>query len=521
MVRILWLCALVLGAPAAVLRAGGAPEPAARPAPAAIELTKVFYFGDASDRPDLKKEFMERFSAKFGVRLTVNTAPRNSYREKVDLMVTSGELTGLVLLFTPDDVIKMKSDGTILPLDYYLRDNAVWKGMPERFRESHRFDGQIWGLPSGWTDADPFARSYRKDWADRLGISKPETVTQLYEMARAFTYGDPDGNGRQDTYGMVSSGTWNLQDLFQACDARLNDTGDDSIVWDPNENAWVDSMLKPRMIDALNLLRRLYREGILDPETFTNTGQTMREKIWSGKYGSTFHWLGWGMDSFLPTLRKNVPDAEVDFIVALKGARTRNINQMVAGGGDWVLLRNTPDPQEMINAFVSVFLGDEMACLWGMWGIEGRTFRVDGDRILLLRDPKTGSPLPNPGITARLPGWSRSRYVAYPDGPEAEIQAAARGKAARAELLEKGLSTGLLYDSSGWKDVCLSPTHTAIIGDVRKLFAQLVVKVATGEMTAEAAVARYRTQLRAMGGQRMLEEANGRIGLTLPAGYIY
>jgi putative aldouronate transport system substrate-binding protein len=521
MIRTLWLCAAILGVPGLALWARGTAEPSVPPATATIEITKVFYFGDASDNPDLKKEFTEEFGRKYGVRLIVNTAPRNSYMEKINLMVTSGELKGLVLLFTPDDVLKMKSDGTILPLDYYLRDNAVWKSMPEYFRESHRFDGQIWGLPSGWTDADPFARSYRKDWADRLGIAKPETMAQLYEMARAFTLDDPDGNGRRDTFGMVSSGTWNLQDLFQTFDARLNNTGDASIVWDPNENAWVDSMLKPEMIDALKMLSRLYREGILDPETFTNTGQIMREKIWSGRYGSTFHWLTWGLDSFLPNLRKNVPEAEVDFIVALKGARTRNINQMVAGGGDWVLLRNTPNPQEMINAFVDVFLGNELACLWGTYGIEGKTFRIDGERIFQLRDPATGSLFAYPGITARLPSWPRTKYVAYPDGDPYDVEAAARRKAVRAGMLERGVAAGLLYDASGWKDVCLSATHTAIIGDVRKLFEELVVKVSTGGMTAADAVAHYRTRLRSMGGQRMLEEANAKIGVTLPPRYVY
>jgi ABC-type glycerol-3-phosphate transport system substrate-binding protein len=521
MPRASWICALVLLASTPVLQARGAVEPPPTPTPATIEITKVFYFGDAGDAPDLKQEFMAAFGRRFGVRLVVHTAPRNSYMEKVQLMVTSGELTGLVLAFSPSDVLAMKSNGTILPLDYYLRDNAVWKSLPEHVRESHRFDEQIWGLPSGWTEGDPFARSYRKDWADRLGIAKPETLPQLYDMTRAFTYDDPDSNGRQDTFGMVSAGTWNLQDIFQASDARLNDTGEDTIVWDPNENAWVDTMLKPQMVTALRFLNRVYREGILDPETFTNTGQIMREKIWSGRYGSTFHWLAWGMESFLPTLQKTVPDAEVDYILALRGARTTNINHMVAGGGDWVLLRNTPDPQEMLNAFVNVFLGDEAACLWAQYGIEGTTFRVDGDRVIRLRDPATGSLFLLPGITSRLPSWPLTRYVAYPDGPGGDLTAAIQRTSARSALIDTARGSGLLYDASGWKDVCLSPTYTAIIGEVRRLFAQLVVRVATGAMTPEAAVAAYRAEMRGRGGQVMLEEANRRVGLRLPAGYTY
>lgn len=42
----------------------------------------------------------------------------------------------------------------------------------------------------------------RKDWLDNLGLSIPETPEELLEICRAFTEDDPDGNGKDDTWGI-------------------------------------------------------------------------------------------------------------------------------------------------------------------------------------------------------------------------------------------------------------------------------------------------------------------------------
>jgi len=67
----------------------------------------------------------------------------------------------------------------------------------------------IWFVsrPTSQTYRENGARSnivYRKDWAEKVGITKaPETWDELYDMLYKFTYNDPDGNGKQDTYGML------------------------------------------------------------------------------------------------------------------------------------------------------------------------------------------------------------------------------------------------------------------------------------------------------------------------------
>jgi len=42
----------------------------------------------------------------------------------------------------------------------------------------------------------------RKDWLDKLGLKVPTTTDEYLEVMKAFTFKDPDGNGKDDTYGL-------------------------------------------------------------------------------------------------------------------------------------------------------------------------------------------------------------------------------------------------------------------------------------------------------------------------------
>lgn len=91
-------------------------------------------------------------------------------------------------------------------------------------------DGKHYGVP---TSAQAFAVFVRKDWREALGLEKPQTWEELFELARAFTEDDPDGNGEADTYGYVMPvsatrgyATWFLSDLiWQAGGSFVSDDG--------------------------------------------------------------------------------------------------------------------------------------------------------------------------------------------------------------------------------------------------------------------------------------------------------
>lgn len=66
------------------------------------------------------------------------------------------------------------------------------------------YDGKYYGVPF---NSQSFALLIRKDWREKVGADIPKSWEELTELAVAFTKDDPDGNGKDDTAGMVVPGT--------------------------------------------------------------------------------------------------------------------------------------------------------------------------------------------------------------------------------------------------------------------------------------------------------------------------
>jgi len=61
-------------------------------------------------------------------------------------------------------------------------------------------DGKYYGVP---ISAQSFQLLIRSDWRQKLGAPVPKTWPEMIDLAKKMTTGDPDGNGKNDTYGMT------------------------------------------------------------------------------------------------------------------------------------------------------------------------------------------------------------------------------------------------------------------------------------------------------------------------------
>jgi putative aldouronate transport system substrate-binding protein len=484
--------------------------------PDVLQITRCLFFGDDSDNQNLKEEFQRIFKEKTGINLKVIYPPRNNYMEKVNMMIASGELDGLVNFFSPSNIKQAIVEDTIVPLDEYLESNEHWNSMPEEYRNAYKIDGKVYAIPAGY-DGAFFTRSFRKDWLDNLGLKVPETANELLETARAFTEDDPDRNGENDTYGLTSSKFWNLQDIFQAFGARLNNTGDSPIAWDPATGLWQDSMLKPGMADALAYINRLYAMGYLDPDFMTNDGNRMREKMLTGNAGSTFYWVTHSYR--FSTTKKANPEAQWVEIPALKGSRTSLLNARVMGGLIYVLVKGTPQPQETVNAFLDILFDEDMFFMF-RYGIEGVTYRQDGRTILILTDPNTKQPYETAGLTNEMPQFGRFEYPWCYDGTPEEIRFSLGLIDTEHELLKEAEASGLIFDvSDPAYDSPLSRAYSKTSADAQKIFENEACMAIFGVKPIEQALADYRKKMREIGADRILEEANEAIGKTADQKY--
>ncbi len=180
-----------------------------------------------------------------------------------------------------------------------------------------KVDGRLYGLPKMSSSYDSASLMFiRKDWLDRLGLEVPTTMEELKEVAHAFTYDDPDGNGENDTYGLAISGvsvlTGNTGDasaLFDGFGAHLGTTGM-AIVKDADENVTWGGTNSDGMKAALTFLRDLYEDGSLASDFITMTTSNVAEDAGAGRCGIWFAPM-WGAMGPQWDAIQNDPDAHI------------------------------------------------------------------------------------------------------------------------------------------------------------------------------------------------------------------
>lgn len=175
--------------------------------------------------------------------------------------------------------------------------------------DSATFGGQVVAVPlvASSIDSAPFLW-IRQDWLDNLGLEKPTTMEELYDVMVAFRDQDPDGNGVDDTVGMVmhktflSNGTGDAQGLFNGFNAYPG-----TWIEDGNGGLMYGSVA-PEMKDALAFLAKLYQEGLIQ-EDFATMDDMKASELTTASQAGIQYGASWNSVWPLAMAQGNVPEA--------------------------------------------------------------------------------------------------------------------------------------------------------------------------------------------------------------------
>ena len=135
------------------------------------------------------------------------------------------------------------------------------------------------GLPSGFNTHAP-AVYIRSDWLEAVGLDAPKNLNELERVALAFVTDDPDGNGRDDTYGLYFD-----KDLG-SLNAVMIALGAVNQGWIEKNGRVEPGRIQPEMKNAWSLLARWYEQGIIAEEFAIKGGnEEARQDLISGKVG--------------------------------------------------------------------------------------------------------------------------------------------------------------------------------------------------------------------------------------------
>jgi len=269
------------------------------------------------------------------------------------------------------NLIELMKQGLILPLDDYLADNSVYQGLPGAMRKAFVMpDGQTWAIATN-SPFGLYSRKLRKDWVDALDLDLPSSLTELYDLSRAFAYEDPNGNDINDEHGMdydSRRGARPFMDIFLANGCYLSNNGNSSFSYDYSTDSYEDAVLKPGMRDSLEFIKALHDDGLLH----ANNSWDFAKSDLSGNFMSLSLVTDYRVIEIedwyeVYTLSENS--------VSVMGIRPYKMFAMTS---------NTENPTATINSFVDIFLSDTNGMARGNYGIEGQSYTFEDKTLKCL-----------------------------------------------------------------------------------------------------------------------------------------
>ena len=252
----------------------------------------MFY---VSSRPmneytDLTREYVRNT---IGVDMNLIQGGDN-WKQQLSLYITGGDIPDLIAFMDASTFQGYAAEGAFYDITDLVGNypnimeymNSVQGYTAEDMLARTTVDGKIYGIPSVTTARSYYSLNIRTDWLENVGLGIPTTLDEFTEVMRAFTRNDPDQDGKDDTYGFSGAQTYySLTPFFGAFGARP-----DQCYFLNDEGNVVTNVLSDDYKTALEYIRDIYAEGLIDPEMFTATYQQTQEKVVRGEFGL---WTGW------------------------------------------------------------------------------------------------------------------------------------------------------------------------------------------------------------------------------------
>jgi putative aldouronate transport system substrate-binding protein len=230
-------------------------------------------------------DFTKWLEEKTNIHLEFDVAPymTEEATSKLNLVLASGQLPDVIIGFqVPLAQQQILADQKLfIPLDdliekYSVEFKTIMKNDPTIKKVGSLADGQMYVLPDVnecyHCTISQKAWIYQP-WLDKLGLKMPTTTDELETVLKAFKTQDPNGNGIQDEipWSGAVSGSWNSQLVTFIMNSF-------TLYWEyGNERAmYVEddviktSFVQPGWKEGITYLNKLYKEGLIDPEVFTN-----------------------------------------------------------------------------------------------------------------------------------------------------------------------------------------------------------------------------------------------------------
>lgn len=329
------------------------------------------------DNELIKKEIAKKSG--INIEFMVASSNQSEWKQKLNLMLASGDIPDTMVI-DADTYYEYANQGVFSNVTDKIKDypNLVKYITPEIF-ERIKVGGNVYGIPNINTKGK-LNLYIRKDWLDKLNLQPPKTLEEFYNVAKAFTENDPDGNGQKDTVGFGQNGGYFTQFIEGAY-------GINSGYYTLNkDNEIVTGSISDSYKKSLEFTKKMIDAGYVDKETFVMKSEQFRDKFIQGKIGM---FAGWWSDAHVYAVQYKMyetnPEAEILAIDLPAGPNNQKgmpaWNEL---GGMVGISKNIKDADAALK--MCDFLVSDEGWKLSMVGIENLHWKQENGKVTFVAD---------------------------------------------------------------------------------------------------------------------------------------
>ena len=339
---------------------------------------------DLNEDTDL---IIKELNKKFNIKIKILTAPYETWVEKYNIYVTSGDVPDLSVTTGPGTMNfnAWAKQGIYIDINDLYKKHCpnIQKYISDDIIEAHKINGGLYGIPKPSLSDTTVA--IRADWLKNLNLSIPKNLDDLYAVLKVFKENDPDGNKQDDTYGLCSEDTLNTIDfIFGAFGVHCPPNV--ATNWITDENGKLTSnLLESGVKDAIKYVTKLYRDKILDQEWMITKSQAYVDKIHTGKVGISKTGFLTMIADTESKIKANDPDCELSIMENVVGPEGKYVRPMQKGFYMVSSISSKSKQPEKILEFLDYLMSDEGDTLI-RYGIKGITYTEQNGKITVNKE---------------------------------------------------------------------------------------------------------------------------------------
>lgn len=257
-----------------------------------IEIT--YYAGQ--DNPDnvsknseqINKFYLEKFNVKLN-KIVYDT----DMTERLSLMLASNDYPDVITGLSTLNAANWKDLGKAVDLAPYIDKygSNIKSRMGDLYKRFVDEDGKVYSLSAGWglLPITDYAVHIRNDWYTEIGKPQFTTPDEYYETLKKLVEKHPQNDKGEKVFALSTYKTANVYNTLGAMWGLKNGWKEDS---EHNLIHWTNTTEGLMLTKYLN---RIYRDGLLDPDSFVNTFDDWKAKVSAhrvaGHVGSW--WVTW------------------------------------------------------------------------------------------------------------------------------------------------------------------------------------------------------------------------------------